>query len=223
MRLTDEDHALVAAAVTEAEAETSGEIVTIVAARSDAYHDVALHWSVLAMLLMLALLAWRPGIADALYSFAIDRWTPEVPLGGLFTVALILLALTFLLARMVFAAMPLRMALTPGATKARRVRRQALALFRASAERRTTGRTGILLYVSMLEHRAELIADEAIHARVPPERWGDAMAALIVELRQGRTGHGMAAAVREVGRVLAEQLPRAADDVNELPDRVIEL
>jgi putative membrane protein len=45
MRLSEQDHARVSAAVTAAEAHTAGEIVTVVAGRSDAYDDVALHWA----------------------------------------------------------------------------------------------------------------------------------------------------------------------------------
>ena len=62
--LTKAEHEAIAAAVIAAEATTNGEIVTIVARASDRYHDVALHWAMLAMLLVLALLAWAPGVAD---------------------------------------------------------------------------------------------------------------------------------------------------------------
>ena len=58
--LTEEDRDLVTAAVTAAERGSDGEIVTIIAARSDAYHDVALHYAVLAMLLVPAALAFVP-------------------------------------------------------------------------------------------------------------------------------------------------------------------
>jgi putative membrane protein len=49
------------------------------------------------------------------------------------------------------------------------------------------------------------------------------MAAMLAELKQGNVGAGMAAAVERVGKILAEHLPRQSDDVNELPDRLIEL
>jgi putative membrane protein len=75
----------------------------------------------------------------------------------------------------------------------------------------------------MREHRAEILADAAIAAKVAPEVWGEAMAAMLAELKQRRVGHGIVAAVERVGAVLAEHLPRAEDDVNELPDRLIEL
>ena len=95
--------------------------------------------------------------------------------------------------------------------------------FKVGAERRTQARVGILLYLSTDEHMAELIADEAIARAVPAERWGDAMAALVSAVRDGRSGDGMVAAVGVIGGILGESFPKTSDDVNELPDRVIEL
>ena len=118
---------------------------------------------------------------------------------------------------------PLRMALTPRAIKAQRVRARAIDLFKVGTEGKTTGRTGVLLYLSLKEHRADIIADEAIAAKVTPEVWGDAMAALIERVRAGQPGEGMAEAVRQMGIVLAEHFPRGSENPNELPDRLIEL
>ncbi|HEY0270247.1 MAG TPA: hypothetical protein VGC10_04575, partial [Sphingomonas sp.] len=78
-----------------------------------------------------------------------------------------------------------------------------------------------LLYLSLAEHRAEIIADAAINAKVTPETWGDAMAALIDAVKDGRPGDGMVASIGKIGQVLAEHFPRSPDDTNELPDRLI--
>jgi putative membrane protein len=155
------------------------------------------------MLGVIAALAARPDWAAALWALVGDGWS-EPPAGAALMVALVLTTLAFLLVRFALAWPPLGMALTPGATKTRRVRRQAMALFRVAAERRTRGRTGVLLYLSLAEHRAEIIADAAIHDRVAPDVWGHAMASLIAGVKDGRAGDGLAAAVEEVGRVLAE-------------------
>ncbi len=223
MRLDESDHAKVTAAVTAAEGDTAGEIVTVVAGRSDKYNDVAAHYGVLAMLLVLAVLSAWPGIAEAIHTRIYDPWGEAAHPSLLFTIALILCAIVFLLVRLAFASDALRFGLTPGATKARRVRARAIAVFRTSAEKRTVGQTGVLLYLSLAEHRAELIADEAIHSKVTDDTWGAAMAALVAAVKDGRPGDGMAEAVRQIGVVLAEHFPRAEDDVNELPDRLIEL
>jgi putative membrane protein len=220
--LSEADHDRVTAAVTAAEAGTDGEIVAVVAGQSDSYHDVGLHWTVLAMLLALALLAAWPGLALAIHARVGDPWAPVSP-RSLFTIALVLLALTFVLFRLLFAWRPLRLLITPPSTKARRVRRRALALFRTAAEKRTRAATGVLLYLSLDERRAELIADESIHSKVAPETWGEAMADLVEEVKAGRPGAGMAKAVERIGAVLAEHFPRSRDDQNELPDRLIEL
>ena len=71
--------------------------------------------------------------------------------------------------------MPLRLVLTPPATKHRRVRRRAITIFQAAAERRTGGKTGILIYLSIAERRAEIVADEAILKVTDEHAWGEAM------------------------------------------------
>ncbi|WP_156679190.1 TPM domain-containing protein [Sphingomonas profundi] len=222
MRLTPADHAKVTAAVTAAELTTDGEIVTIVANRSDSYHDVALHWALLAMFLMLAVIATVPDFFLGLLDRA-DGWSHDYSKGALLGLLLMLLAAMFLLWRVVLSWTPLRMALTPRATKARRVRRRAIAFFAVGTERRTEERIGVLLYLSLAEHQAEIVADRAIHALVTPETWGEAMAALIEAVRDGRAGDGMAAAVERIGAVLAQHFPKTPTDRNELPDRLIEL
>jgi putative membrane protein len=118
---------------------------------------------------------------------------------------------------------PLKFWLVLPPIKSTRTLARAVSLFKVGAERRTHGRTGILIYLSMREHRAQIIADEAIASKVSPETWGDAMAAMLVHIKDGRCADGMIAAVEKVGAVLAEHFPRADDDVNELPDRLIEL
>lgn len=223
MRLTAEDHALVTAAAAAAEAQTAGEIVTIVARRSDEYREVAAHGGLVAMLAMLAAIAAWPAIAERAALLVHDPWAGPVPAGALLAAALVLATLAFLAGRVALSSPRARIALTPAATRTRRVRAHAYELFRIAAEKKTAGATGVLIYLSLEEHRAELIADAGIHGRVPPETWGAAMGALVAALKDGRPGEGMAEAVRQVGIVLAQHFPRSEDDVNELPDRLIEL
>lgn len=222
-RLSCEDHDLVTAAVTRAERESDGEIVTIVAGRSDAYHDVGLHYAVLAMLIVPAKLALLPqGWIDRATGLVFG-WNSEPSRGALMLALVVLQVIAFLLVRLILAYMPLRMALTPGRTKTRRVHRRAVELFRTGCELKTRGRTGVLLYLSLLERRAEIVADQAIADQVEPDVWGEAMAALVDEVKAGRPGAGMAIAVEKIGAVLARVLPKTLEDPNELPDRLVEL
>jgi putative membrane protein len=221
--LPEEDHRLVTAAVTGAEQSTDGEIVTVVAQSSDAYHDVALHYSVLAMLLVPGLIAALPASFIHWAEGFFLGWNETATRGVLMLILFALLVLAFLIVGLALASVPLRMALTPGITKSRRVRRRAIKLFRTGCEQKTRGRTGVLLYVSLAEHRAEILADKAIAEQVEPEVWGEAMERLLVEVKAGRPGAGMAKAVERIGTVLADCLPKTLDNPNELPDRLIEL
>ncbi len=222
-RFSEADHALVTEAVAKAERSSDGEVVTIIAPRSDAYHDVGLHYAVLAMLLVPTIAGLIPqGWIDWMLGLVFG-WNASLSFRLLMLVLVVAMAAVFLAVRFAFAWMPLRMAMTPASTKTRRVRRRAVELFRAGTEKRTKGRTGILLYLSLLEHRAEIVADQAIHSQVDPEVWGDAMAALVDGVKAGRPGEGMAQAVEKIGEVLAQCLPPTLDNPNELPDRLIEL
>ena len=118
---------------------------------------------------------------------------------------------------------PLKWFLVPRFIKAGRARARAITCFKVGAERRTHGRTGILIYVSLREQHAEILADAAIASKVSPEVWGEAMAALLAGIRAGDLASGLVGAVEKVGAVLAQHFPSAADDQNELPDRVIEV
>ena len=221
--LSDADRKRVSEAVATAESASAGEIVTIVSERSDPYGDVALAWAALAGLLALAALALAPdfylGLYERLSGGWIHDWTPRTVFG----VALLVASLKFLGVWLILLWRPLRMWLTPRPIRHARVRARAITCFKVGAERRTHGRTGILVYLSLAEHRAEIVADEAIASKVAPEVWGDAMAAMLAELKQDRLADGLIAAVTRVGAVLAEHFPRAENDQNELPDRLIEV
>jgi putative membrane protein len=223
LRLSDADRDKVSAAIAAMEAKSNGEIVAVATPISDPYHDVALHWALIPLFAVLAWAAWRPDALAWWYNRLFGGWQPEPTLSQLLTLLMVFAALKFTVALLILKWMPLRIALTPAATKHRRVRRRAVAIFKAAAERRTAGRTGILIYLSMAERRAEIVGDEAITRVTTAETWADAMTALLVEVKQERVGDGIVAAIERVGGVLTEHFPRTADDNNEIPDKLIEL
>lgn len=221
--LTPEEHAEVSAAVAEAERQTAGEIVTVVAERSDGYSDVAFAWAALAAFTALAVFALFPQFVLGKLEWLAGGWNHEWTDRELLGIATALAILKFLGVWLIQLWQPLKFFLIPPPIKTARALGRAIDLFKVGAERRTHGRTGVLIYLSLREHRAEIVADEAIAGKVAPEVWGEAMADMLVEIKQGRIGAGMAAGVRDVGAVLAEHFPRTEDDCNELPDRLIEV
>lgn len=214
-------HDIVTSAVAEAEANTSGEIVTVLADRSDGYTDVALLWAVAISFTAMALVTAFPDFYTGLVDRILERWSHVWTPGELLTLVTGIGLVKFLGMWAIQAWQPLKFALIPGPVKHSRVRAAAVRHFKVGADRRTHGRTGVLLYLSMCEHRAEIVADEAIATKVDAEVWGQAMADMLAEIRKGNVGEGLAAGVRDVGKVLAEHFPRSEDDVNELPDRLI--
>ena len=223
MEITQADHEAVTAAVAAAELTTSGEIVTVVAKESDGYTDVALAISAFVAFTALILLAFVPEPLLALYDAVTGGWNTEWTPSGVFGLAggigIVLFLVTFALTLIP----AVRFALIPGRVKTLRVEDAAIRHFKVGAERRTHGRTGVLIYVSLQEHRAQIVADSAIAEKVDPEVWGDAMVDMLREIKAGKLGAGIAAGVRDVGAVLSQHFPRADDDQNELPDRLIQL
>ncbi len=221
MTLTEADQDRVSSAVTAAEAHTSGEIVPVLADRSDGYTDVALLWAVAvaftAMAFVTAFPTFTTGLVDRILGHWSHVWTP----GELLTLVTGVGLAKFLGMWAIQLWQPLKFALIPKPVKVARVRDAAIRHFKVGADRRTHGRTGVLLYLSMREHRAEIVADEAIATQVDAEVWGKAMADMLAQIAQGHVAEGLAVGIQDVGEVLAEHFLRAEDDVNELPDRLI--
>lgn len=221
--LNEAEHKIVTDAVAVSEDHTSGEIVTVLADRSDGYSDVVLVWAVALAFTAMSVFAFLPQPFMELWDNISGGWQNEWTTGQLASMTITLGLIAFVVSWFALSWDRLRFLFIPGPLKTARVHAQAVKHFKVGAESRTTGKTGIMIYLSMREHRAEIVADEPIAKLVPAEVWGEAMADMLVEIRQGRIAEGMAAGVRDVGKVLAEHFPRSDNDVNELPDRLIEV
>ena len=229
--LTPDDLAAIEAAVKAAELRTTGEIYCVLAEESADYHATPLAWAA-----GVALLA--PAI---LLAFGIQVTAPDMRMFGGWTAdqvedigeataraaligTLLLQGLLFMATLFLVAIPAVRRALTPRGFKRDRVLQRAEEQFLSKNLHATRERTGVLIYVSARERMAELIADEAIHARVPDDTWDKAMAALTAGLKAERAAEGFAQAITLCGEVLAEHFPARPDDnPNELSDAVVVL
>ena len=221
--LSETQHRLVSDAVGEAERKTSGEIVTVLADRSDGYSDVVLVYAAGMAFTAMSVFAALPRPFLDLWDSLVGGWGHDWSTGELASMTIALGLVAFAASWVALSFDALRFALVPKPVKAARARDAAVRHFKVGAESRTHGRTGVLLYLSMREHRAEIVADATIASHVPAEVWGEAMADMLGEIREGRVAEGLAAGIRDVGVVLAERFPRDAEDTNELPDRLIEV
>ena len=97
---------------------------------------------------------------------------------------------------------------------------RAVAVFEGLGMHRTAARHGVLVYLSVGDHKLAVLGDRGIHERVGQVYWDRLVEEVIAHLRERRHRDGLAHAVAEVGAVLRRHFPRRPDDVNELPDRV---
>jgi putative membrane protein len=207
--VTPEEHARIAEAIRAAEQSTSGEIYCVVARASDSYFFPAAAAVAVAMLLA--------GLGVA---FALESWwlSPRLPLFA----GAELLALAAALA-LLYAFPRLRILLVPRRWQYGHAHDNALKQFLARNVHITTERTGVLIFVSLAERYAEIVADAGINSRVPQSVWDKVVAQLIEDARHDRLADGFVTAVKTVGGLLAAEFPVRAADANELDDHLVEI
>jgi putative membrane protein len=213
--ISESDRERIRAAVEAAETKTSGEIFTVVAGQSDDYRIVPLLWATLA-----ALLAPLPILLVTYFS---DPWTyPGDDGTGWPALSVYLLQLAvFVLLAIVLSLPAVRVHVVPRSYKDDRAHALAVEQFLAHGLHMTEARTGVLIFVSLAERYAEIVADSAIAKKVDQAVWDAAMANLLAEIRAGRLTEGLIAAVGETGAVLAQHFPPRPRDPNELSDDLV--
>ncbi|KAB2706669.1 TPM domain-containing protein [Brucella intermedia] len=204
-----EDHARIAEAIRKAEAETSGEIYAVLARSSDDYFFAAGFVATCGILL-----------ASVVVAFLAHWYWFDVRL-PMFGLAVLAAFLTAMLVLWVFPA--IRMLLVPRRIRYKRAHLNALQQFLARNVHITEHRTGILLFVSMAEHYAEVIADAGINARVGQDEWNAIVATLVHHASRAQVAEGFVLAIGQAGLLLETHFPAGADNVNELDDHLIEL
>ena len=204
-----EDHARIAEAIRKAETETSGEIYAVLARSSDDYFFAAGFVATCGIL-----------IASVIAAFLAHWYWFDIrlPMFGLAVLA------AFPTAMLVLWFFPvIRMMLVPRRIRYKRAHLNALQQFLARNVHITEHRTGILLFVSMAEHYAEVIADAGIHARVEQDEWNAIVATLIHHASRAQVAEGFVLAIGQAGLLLEKHFPAGADNINELDDHLIEL
>jgi len=227
--LSPEDLAAIQAAIAAAEARTTGEIYCVVAEESADYHATPLAWAAGVALLAPAILLLAGIQVSAPDMGLIGGWTAaqvedlgEATARAALVGTLVLQALLFVATLLLVAIRPVRRALTPRGMKLDRVRQRAEEQFLSKNLHATRERTGVLIYVSVAERMAELIADEGINAKVQPGAWDRAMALLIEGVKAEKPAEGFVAAIGQCADVLAEHFPaRPGDNPNELANAVV--
>lgn len=199
--------------VAAAEGTTSGEIVPFVVDASDPYPSAV--WTAAALgALLLPLLAWG---LHLWWHHHLGSWAGELAPWILLPAALGA-GLGTLAARL---SEGLRRALLSADLMDRRVRLRAAAAFVDEEVFDTRERTGILLFVSLFEHRVLVVADAGIEAKVAQTEWDSIAGNIAAGLRAGRAGQALADGVTRCGELLERRgVLLRPDDSDEIPDHV---
>lgn len=210
--LTNEERALVEAAVQAAEQRTRAEIVPMIVGRSGLYRE-ARHRAglVLALLTLAALLtgesAWLPWgwyaanaawlLVATVAAYALGAWSGTWP--------------------------PIIRLLTSHERMRQKVRLRAEWAFVQHGIARTSGRYGLLLMLSLLERQVFVLADQSLRERISSEQWQEVIAVVVERMKAGDLAGGLCRGIEAGGVLLARVCPPdRGDNPNELSNEVIQ-
>ncbi len=207
--MTPVDHARVSAAIRAAEKTTSGEIYCVLARTSDGYFHAAA--AVLSGSLMLVSLIVALWLDTTWHAISVSTFVIAQMLAMAAGIALLWFVPS------------LRIRLVPKRVRYAKAHANAVRQFLARNIHTTSARTGVLVFVSLAERYAEVVADSGINQKVPQDAWNGMVADLVAAAGSGRLTEGFEGAVAAAGRLLSTHFPPADEDRNELDDRLVEM
>jgi putative membrane protein len=203
MKISDEDKNKIEKCIEQIEKKTSGEVVPMIIQQSDAYP--AANWR-LACLFMIQ--------AAIIYYFSSYSFDDE---SSLIILQVVAMAVGYLLANIPF----LKRLLSTGEELAEEVSQRAMQAFLENNLHTTKNRNGILIMVTLLERKVEILADKGINDLVPKETWQAAVPKLASQIGKGNLVEGMIECLNYCGDELAKHFPIEENDTNELDNILV--
>lgn len=204
--LTEEEIKKISHSVAEAEKHTEGEIVPIIVLRSSAVGHVK--W------ILTALLTLTFVVAESIYIH--NHWD------NLNLMAPPVAFILFYLSAVYLAKIPwFQRVLTPNEDEIAQVHQRAELEFCRTQIRKTNKRTGILIFVSVMERRVVVLADEGIAAHYHAETWEEVVRLMTDEFKKGQVYAGFEKAIKKCGEILQSKLPATHQNANQLPNNLI--
>ncbi len=192
-------------AIADAELKTSAEIVPVVVRQSINVSHVPL-----CLFLILALI-----------SFALASSLAESLNWQIWQAELILLALSWLGGAAMARLPQLQRVFVSQYELEGSVARRAELEFYSSNIRNTVGSTGVLIFISLLEHRVVVLADKEIARRLPNETWAQAVTLVVGEIKKGQLSTGLHRVIQTMSETLSSYYPAEAHNPNELANRLV--
>ncbi|QDK37100.1 TPM domain-containing protein [Bdellovibrio sp. NC01] len=204
--ISDEDIQKISHAVQKAEEKTEGEIVPVIVQRSSTVGHVPL---TLTMLILLMLVIVELPYSDLLW---VKPWVYAWPF-----LIVVIYYLSFALARLSW----IQKVFVPERDEVDQVHQRAHLEFYLNKINKTRNHTGILIFISVMEKKAVILADEGISSKLPQETWNEILQKLGGQLRGGNWGFGFIEAIEACGHHLKHHFPAQADKTDQLKNQLI--
>ena len=188
--------------IVAAESKTAGEIVPMIVTSSARYTEIEIY-----------------GLIAGLFIGLVVEWIWSDPWGSSFVNLwpIVGARIGFLLCQLP----SIKRLVTPKNRIEAAVHTLALAAFSQHGLHYTRDHTGILILISLLEHRVEVLADRGINAKVDPATWQEISKIVAAGLKANQACEAVCKAIHRCGEILTAHFPRQSEDQNELPDRLV--
>ncbi|MCK4653497.1 MAG: TPM domain-containing protein [Candidatus Cloacimonetes bacterium] len=215
-KLKQDDLKKISSAVKNAEKKTSGEIVTAIIKESYNYAIYELIFAVITGLIYFIIMMFFVGnIEKWLEGIFWDYSIHHLVMFYGFSTFIVITILYFIgnisnVDRFIVAKKIMQI----------KVNERAIRHFMESGVCNTKERTGILIFISILERRVELLADSGINEKIPQGKWQNIVDNIIKGIKKKNVTAHLIESINDCGDLLAQHFPIQPDDVNELSDEI---
>jgi putative membrane protein len=208
---SEQDLQAIKETVKRAERHTRGEIVPMVVGASARYQEAKHQAGLVSLFVALALpLTFRLSLEELQWGGLSATWLMISAIAG-YTIGAYVGSFPIVIRWLVSKE---RMAM--------KVRLRAEHIFYQRGLHRTYGRTAVLILVSILERRVQILADQAINEKVPPGTWERLAQELTDGIKRGQPAEALCAAIMTSAEILRQHFPASdTDNPNELGDELI--
>lgn len=219
VKLTATGKEKISKAIQKAESKTSGELAVVIAKKSYDYAIYELTFAVVCGLVtfLICMVEYNPIDEYIKSNFWIESSviTPAVIGFGSFLV----IGIMYLVANLPF----IDRLIVPNKIQEEKVKEKAQLSFLKQGVHITKDRTGVLIFISNLERRVEILADSGIAKIYSNDSWDKQLDKIITGITCGDFVTELCLVIEEIGTVLKDNFPIQKDDINEISDDVKEI
>lgn len=204
------------AAIRDAESKTAGEIVIVICRVAGIYSWHEAIFSFLVSLVAMSLCWWKwQAVIQA------STWSGTPALQFHLGWVVLTLVLGFMLGEVLVRLFPKIVAAFASRSSMRRHAENAATLaYRRYQIERTTGKTGVMIFLAEMEQTVVVMGDDRISETIQPSDWASIRDRILDGVKHGRPAEGVITAIGQAGDLLARTVPPNGDDRNELQDRI---